>query len=104
MSLDEDARADLRELEAAGRLRGARVVDGPPGPHVILDGAAVLNLASNDYLGLAGDRRLARAAVRSLEDGGLGAGASRLIVGNHRAHAALEAAVADWMRCPAAQL
>ncbi len=104
MGLDDEARAELRELEAAHRLRGARVVDGPQGPHVMLDGAPVLNLASNDYLGLAGDRRLARAAAQSLDEGGLGAGASRLIVGNHRAHAALEAALAAWMRCPAARL
>jgi 8-amino-7-oxononanoate synthase len=105
MSLDDDARAELLELEAAHRLRAGRVVDGPQGPRVTLDGAEVLNLASNDYLGLAGDRRLARAAVAALEEGGgLGAGASRLIVGNHRAHVALEAAVGAWMRCSGARL
>jgi 8-amino-7-oxononanoate synthase len=103
-SLDEEARAELRELEAAHLLRVPRVVDGPQGPRVTLDGAPVLNLASNDYLGLAGDRRLARAAAHALDEGGLGAGASRLIAGNHRAHVALEAAVADWMRCSGARL
>ena len=104
MSLDDEARAELRELEAAHRLRTMRVVDGPQGPHLTLDGAPVLNLASNDYLGLAADRRLARAVAASLDEVGLGAGASRLIVGNHRAHHALEAALADWTRCPAARL
>src|SRR5436190_7215143 len=104
MSLDDEARAELRELEACHRLRGMRVVDGPQGPHVTLDGVEVLNLASNDYLGLAGDRRLARAAAGALDEGGLGAGASRLIVGNHRAHVALEAEVAGWMRCAGARL
>jgi 8-amino-7-oxononanoate synthase len=104
VSLDDEARAELRELEAAHRLRGARVVDGAQGPHVMLDGARVLNLASNDYLGLAGDGRLARAAAGALAEVGVGAGASRLIVGNHRAHVALEAAVADWMRCSGARL
>ena len=104
VSLDDEARAELRELEAAHRLRGARVVDGPPGPRITLDGVEVLNLASNDYLGLAGDSRLALCAASALEVGGLGAGASRLIVGNHRTHVALEAAVADWMRCSGARL
>src|SRR5688572_17881483 len=98
MSLDDEARAELRELEAAHRLRVPRVLAGPQGLRVALDGVAVLNLASNDYLGLAGDRRLAQAAARALDEVGLGAGASRLIVGNHRAHVALEDAVADWMR------
>ncbi len=104
MSLDEDARAELRELEAAHRLREPRVVAGAQGPWILLDGVSVLNLASNDYLGLAGDRRLARAAERALGEGGLGAGASRLIAGNHRAHVLLEAALADWMRCSGARL
>lgn len=104
MGLDEEARAELRELEAAHRLRVPRIVDGAQGLHIVLDGVPVLNLASNDYLGLAGDRRLARAAASALEEGGVGAGSSRLICGNHRAHAALEAAVADWMRCSGARL
>ena len=104
MSLDEEALAELRELEAAHRLRVPRVVDGPQGAWVRLDGVSVLNLASNDYLGLAGDRRLAGAAERALGEGGLGAGASRLITGTHRAHVSLEAAVADWMRCSGARL
>jgi 8-amino-7-oxononanoate synthase len=104
MSLDDEARAELRELEASHRLRGMRVVDGPQGSRITLDGVEVQNLASNDYLGLAGDRRLARAAAAALDEGGLGAGASRLIVGTHRSHVALEAAVADWMRCAGARL
>jgi 8-amino-7-oxononanoate synthase len=104
MSLDDEAREELRELEAAHRLRLMRTVDGAPGPHITLDGASVINLASNDYLGLAADRRLAQAAARALDEGGVGAGASRLISGTHRAHAALEAALADWTRRPGALL
>ena len=98
MSLDEDARAELERLEAAHRLRSPRVVDGAQGPRVTLDGTPVLNLASNDYLSLAGDRRLARAAAAAADEAGTGAGASRLIVGNHRRHVALERAIADWLR------
>jgi 8-amino-7-oxononanoate synthase len=104
MSLDDEARAELHELAAAHRLRVPRVVDGAQGPRITLDGIEVLNLASNDYLGLAGDGRLARAASGALDEGGVGAGASRLIVGNHRAHVELEAAVADWLRCSGARL
>ncbi|HTR52342.1 MAG TPA: 8-amino-7-oxononanoate synthase [Kofleriaceae bacterium] len=96
--LDDEARAELRELEAAHRLRVPRVVDGPQGPRVTLDGVLVTSFASNDYLALAGDRRLARAAAAAADEHGTGAGASRLIVGNHRRHAALERSIADWMR------
>jgi 8-amino-7-oxononanoate synthase len=100
VSLDDEARAELRRLDEVGRLRTPRVVDGALGARIVLDGRSVLNLASNDYLGLAGDARLAVAAARA----GAGAGASRLIVGNHREHVALEAAIADWLRVGAARV
>jgi 8-amino-7-oxononanoate synthase len=104
VTLDDDARAELVELEAAHRLRVPRVVDGAQGPTLMLDGAVVANFASNDYLGLAGDRRLARAAIASLDEVGVGSAASRLITGNHRSHVALESSVAEWMRCDGVRL
>jgi 8-amino-7-oxononanoate synthase len=104
VSLDEDVRAELRELEARHRLRVPRVVDGMHGPRITLDGVDVINAASNDYLSLAGDRRLARAAANALGEYGTGAGASRLITGTHRRHVALEHALADWLQCGATRL
>jgi 8-amino-7-oxononanoate synthase len=64
----------------------------------------VLNFASNDYLGLAGDSRLADAAQTALARNGVGVGASRLVVGNHQLHADLEIALADWMGCSGARV
>jgi len=96
VSLEDDALRELGELEAQHRRRIPRVRDGLPGSTIQLDGHDVLNFASNDYLGLAGDPRLTRAAVAALDDSGTGAGSSRLIVGNHRHHVRLEAAAADW--------
>src|SRR3954465_4621048 len=81
-----------------------RVRDGAPGAVVRLDGRDVLNFASNDYLGLAGDPRLIRAAAAALDDSGPAAGAPRRVVGNHRHHVMLEAAVADWLRCGGVRL
>ncbi|MGN6108516.1 MAG: aminotransferase class I/II-fold pyridoxal phosphate-dependent enzyme [Kofleriaceae bacterium] len=104
MSLDDDVRAELAALEAANRLRVPRVVDGAQGPVAVVDGVEVLNFSSNDYLGLAGDPRLAEAAAAALDRSGVGAGASRLVVGNHREHVALEAALADWQRCEGVRL
>ena len=98
MSLDDEVRAELRELEVTNRLRIPRILDGVQGPHAVIDGRAVINFASNDYLGLAGDPRLVRAAAVALDEAGAGVGSSRLIVGNHRQHVELEAAVADWLR------
>jgi len=104
MSLDDEVRAELDALDVAHRLRVARVVDGAPGPVITLDGVEVLNLSSNDYLSLAGDRRLVRAAQAALDGAGTGASGSRLITGTSRAHVALEEAVADWMQRPGVRL
>ena len=98
VSLDDEANAELARLDAAHLRRVPRVLDGAQGPLVTVDGAVVTSFASNDYLGLADDPRLARAAVASLETDGAGAGASRLIIGNHRRHVELEAAVGDWLQ------
>jgi len=104
VSLDDDARAELKQLEAIGRLRVPRVVDGPQGARITLDGTQVLDLASNDYLSLANDPRLVKAAHAALDEDGVGAGASRLISGNHRRHAELERSIAEWMRVGAVRL
>jgi 8-amino-7-oxononanoate synthase len=104
VSLSDEVLAELGELEVAHRLRVPRVVDGAPGALAVIDGREVVNFASNDYLGLAGDPRLVRAAIRALEHCGAGVGSSRLIAGNHREHAQLESAVADWLRSDSARL
>ncbi len=104
MTLDDDVRDELRELDATHLLRTPRVVDGAQGPTLTLDGEVVVNLASNDYLGLASDRRLAAAAAAAIEQHGLGSAASRLITGNHRAHVDLESRVSEWMRCDGVRL
>jgi 8-amino-7-oxononanoate synthase len=104
VSLDDDVQQELARLEREHRLRTPRVVDSMQGPRIVLDGRDVLNFASNDYLSLAGDVRLTRAASTAVHDAGTSVGASRLVVGNHRAHVRAEAALADWLRCPGVRL
>ena len=53
----------LEELKESGLYRKLRVISGPQGPRVLLDGKPVLLLCSNNYLGLAGDERVKRAAA-----------------------------------------
>src|SRR5678816_800713 len=99
MSLDDDARAELQILVEQHRLREPHVLSSPQGPRVVLDGRTVVSFSSNDYLALAGDRRLARVAANAVDECSVGAGASRLIIGNHERHVALERAIGDWLRC-----
>lgn len=94
----------LRELDAAGRLRSLRVVEGAQGAWVRLDGREVLLLCSNNYLGLAGHPGLAEAASEAARRFGCGSGASRLISGTMTLHQRLERRLADFFGYPEALL
>lgn len=74
------------------------------GPYVELAGRRVLNLASNDYLGLAGHPQVLEAAARALRQAGAGATASRLVTGDLDVHHELERELAELKQCPAALL
>lgn len=88
---------DLDALRAAGLERPHRVRSGRQGREVDLDGKTLLNFGSNDYLGLAGDVRLTRAASKAACAEGFGAGASPLVSGHSQAHELLERALADLL-------
>ncbi|HZN94409.1 MAG TPA: 8-amino-7-oxononanoate synthase [Myxococcales bacterium] len=98
------AREDLEALGSQGLRRALEPLQSPQGPVVVVGGQRLVNFSSNDYLGLAADPRLARAAARALEARGTGAGASRLVVGDTEAHHALERAAAEMMGAEAALL
>ena len=80
----------LEELRDKGLYRRLRLISGPQGPRVTLDGQPVLLLCSNDYLGLANHPRVRGAAADAAMRWGAGAGASRLISGNMQPHGRLE--------------
>ena len=96
--------AELAALEAQGLTRQRRVLASPQGVHVVVDGREFVAFCSNDYLGLAGDARLAAAAREGAARYGVGAGASHLILGHAAAHHALEAALAQFVGLPRALL
>ncbi|MDB4949674.1 MAG: 8-amino-7-oxononanoate synthase [Gemmatimonadetes bacterium] len=102
--MDHALAAELRELERAGLRRRMRQVHGRAGADVVLDGRRMVDFSSNDYLGLAGDPRLADAAARALRDEGTGGAAARLISGNHPLHEALEKELAALKGTEAALL
>ena len=80
----------LAELERLGLRRRMRMVSGPQGPRVLLDGEPVLLLCSNNYLGLADHTRVREAAAEAAMRWGVGAGASRLVSGTMTIHGHLE--------------
>jgi 8-amino-7-oxononanoate synthase len=86
----------LAELERLGLHRRLRLVSGPQGPRVQLDGEPVLLLCSNNYLGLADHPRVREAAAEAAISWGVGAGASRLVSGTMMIHRRLEERLAAW--------
>ena len=84
--------AALDDLDAAGLRRSLRHRDEAAGR--IVEGR--VSFSSNDYLGLAGDDRVAAAAADAATRWGAGSGASRLITGGTFLHRELEAALAAW--------
>jgi 8-amino-7-oxononanoate synthase len=99
-----DIEERLAELESSGLRRRLRLIDGPMGPRVLLDGEPVLLLCSNNYLGLADHPRLRRAAADAALRLGTSAGASRLISGSMSIHAELESRLAAFKGTEAALL
>ena len=106
MSETLEARLDrhLASVRDTDRWRQLRVLEGAQLPEQTTDGRAVIAFCSNDYLGLAGDPRVVRAAREALDRYGMGAGAAHLVNGHTRAHAELEEALADFTGRPRALL
>ena len=102
MATPDFVRETLDDLQARDLYRRLVAVGSAAGPRVDVGGRAVLQFASNNYLGLAADPRVREAAVRAIERWGWGAGASRLLAGHTDAHAALEADLASFKGAEAA--
>lgn len=98
------AAEELRDLAARGLRRQLEPLATPQGAIIQIGAETLVNFSSNDYLGLARDMRLAQAATTAMERHGLGTGASRLVVGDTTAHAALEKSLARFLHAEAARL
>ena len=102
MNFDQFLTGELGKIQRAGLRRSPRIINSPQGPEVLLEGRWVANFGSNDYLGLAAHPKLRDAARETLDEAGVGSGASRLISGTHAEHSLLEGALARFKRTEAA--
>ena len=94
--LDTQLAAELADIAAAGLTRRRRVLDSPAGRIARVDGQEVLNFASNDYLGLAGNAEIAQALADGALRWGAGSGASHLVSGHLTPHDQLENEIAAF--------
>jgi 8-amino-7-oxononanoate synthase len=99
-----ETEARLHELEELGLDRRTRLISGPQGPRVLVDGNPALLLCSNNYLGLADHPTVREAAAQAAMRWGAGAGASRLVSGTMTPHRRLEERLAAFKRREAAVL
>ena len=98
----DDFQTALADLQAQHLLRQRRIVDGPQGPLLQVDGKSYLAFCSNDYLGLANHPALLAAAQAGMQQFGMGAAASALISGHSAAHEMLEQELAAFVEMPRA--
>lgn len=87
---------ELDQLRAKGLFRPLRVLDSAQGPEAVVDGKRVINLSSNNYLGLNTHARLKEATITATEQWGAGSGAVRTIAGTMALHEELERRLADF--------
>jgi glycine C-acetyltransferase len=91
----------LQDLRAKGLAPQLRTLEGEQKPWCVFDGREVINLASNNYLGLTSHKALRKAAVEAVRKLGVGAGAVRSIAGTMKLHLDLEEQIAKFKRVEA---
>ena len=89
--------ATLAALDGEGLMKRERALQGPQGARVMLGGRSMLNLCSNNYLGLADDPRLIAAAKAAMDSHGYGMASVRFICGTQDLHQQLESRLAQFL-------
>lgn len=92
---------ELQAIKDSGAYRPLRQLQGPQGASATFDGQQVVNLSSNNYLGLANDPRLNEAAIKAIETHGAGTGSVRTIAGTMDIHMELERRLAIFKKTEA---
>ncbi|MFD6440840.1 8-amino-7-oxononanoate synthase [Peribacillus sp. NPDC060186] len=98
---EEKIKKELAYLEEISQKRELVTTIFAEQPWLMINGRRMLNLASNNYLGYAGDERLKKAMVDAVHTYGAGATASRLIIGNHPLYEQAEQALVNWKKAEA---
>ncbi|MFK9093712.1 glycine C-acetyltransferase [Bacillus salipaludis] len=100
--LEQFLNENLEDLRGKGLYNIIDPLESPNGPVITINGKELINLSSNNYLGLATDERLKKAAADAIEKFGVGAGAVRTINGTLKLHVELEEKLAEFKHTEAA--
>ena len=97
-SVQQGIDEELNEIRSAGLFKAERVIVSPQGSSIrVADGAEVLNLCANNYLGLADDPRIVSAAKEALDRWGYGLASVRFICGTQELHKQLEQRISAFL-------
>jgi glycine C-acetyltransferase len=100
--LDQFLNEHLEDLKDKGLYNVIDPIESPNGPMIKIGGKELVNLSSNNYLGLATDERLKKVAIEAIKEFGVGAGAVRTINGTLELHVKLEEKLAQFKHTEAA--
>lgn len=100
-ALDQFLSSNIEDLKTKGLYNIIDTLQGANGPVIRIDGKSLINLSSNNYLGLATDYRLIDASVKASQTYGAGAGAVRTINGTMDLHIELEEKLARFKKTEA---
>lgn len=101
-SLNNFLKNNLEDLKSKGLYNEINVITGQNGPVIEIEGKKLINLSSNNYLGLATNKRMIDASIKATEKYGVGAGAVRTINGTLDIHIELEKKLAAFKHTEAA--
>ena len=97
-------KSELERREREHLYRRRRLLSGPQGPELVMDGRNMLGFCSNDYLGLANHPQVISALQKGAQEYGAGSGAAHLVSGHSTVHHALEEELAEFTGRPRALL
>ena len=89
---------ELEQIKQQSLYRQRRVISSPQGVEIEIDGKAVINFSSNDYLGLANHPEVIKSFKKATDKYGVGSGSAHLICGHSQSHHALEIELAEFTR------
>ena len=94
--LEDFLTPQLNELRDKGLYNMIDTLEGPNGPRIKINGKLLINMSSNNYLGLANNERLIQKSIKAIQEYGVGAGAVRTINGTMSIHNELEKKIAKF--------
>ena len=95
-SFQKHLQKELAEIEAAGLYKNERIIESPQGAEILVKGKKCLNFCANNYLGLADNPELIKAAKEGMDARGFGMASVRFICGCQDLHKKLEQKIAEF--------